>query len=137
MAIIAIEEIHLTAHHGVYEVEKVSGNTFVVDIYLDADVSKAIATDALDDTLDYQAVYDLVLEEMRIRANLLETLASRIGNRILHNFPLVKGAKIRISKLRPLYLEACKRTFVEMTFQRSEAGISSHSGLFFDSFASS
>lgn len=121
MAIIAIEAIQLTAHHGVYEAEKISGNTFVVDVYMDADVDRAASTDALEDTLDYQVVYNMVLEEMRIRANLLETLASRIGHRILHTFPAVQSTKIRISKLRPLHLEACTRTYVEMTFARNHA----------------
>ena len=118
MAIIAIEAIPITAHHGVYEAEKIAGNTFVVDVYLEADVHKAATTDALADTLDYQAVYALVMEEMGIRANLLETLASRIGQRILASFPEVENARIRVSKLRPLHLEACSRTYVEMSFDQ-------------------
>ena len=123
MAIIAIEAIHITAHHGVYEAEKIAGNTFVVDVYLDADVRQAAASDALSDTLDYQAVYALVIEEMGIRANLLETLADRIGQRILASFPEVESARIRVSKLRPLHLEACSRTYVEMHFERESVAV--------------
>jgi 7,8-dihydroneopterin aldolase/epimerase/oxygenase len=134
MAIIAIEAIELTAHHGVYEAEKISGNTFVVDVYLDADVGRAASTDALEDTLDYQVVYNMVLEEMRIRANLLETLASRMGHRILHAFPSVQSTKIRISKLRPLHLEACTRTYVEMTFDRNHAATQHKAASLADTF---
>ncbi len=126
MAIIAIEAIHVTAHHGVYEAEKIAGNTFVVDVYLEADVHKAATTDALADTLDYQAVYALIMEEMGIRANLLETLASRIGQRILASFPEVESARIRVSKLRPLHLEACSRTYVEMNFARTRHAVVPH-----------
>lgn len=122
MAVIAIEAIRVTANHGVYEAEILAGNTFIIDVYLDtsdAAAREAAATDALKDTLDYQAVYNLVLEEMNIRANLLETLACRIGNKILRTFPAVDSANIRVSKLKPLHLEACSRTYVEISFDRT------------------
>lgn len=118
MATIAIEEIKVNARHGVYEIEQERGNSFVVDVYLETDIEQAATSDSLQDTLDYQAIYNLVLAEMEIRANLLETLVCRIGKHILNAYPQVEQVRLRISKLQPLHLEACMRTYVEMTFDQ-------------------
>lgn len=126
MATIAIEEIKINAHHGVYEIEKERGNSFVVDVYLETDIEQAASSDSLQDTLDYQAIYNLVLAEMKIRANLLETLVCRIGKHILSAYPQVEQVRLRISKLQPLHLEACMRTYVDMTFDRSYAPPNQH-----------
>lgn len=113
---IAVEGIEVKAYHGVYDIEREQGNTFVVDVYLQTEISRSAYTDDLVDTLDYQQVYQLVLEEMKTPVNLLEYLARRIGAAILDTFPTLLSVRLRVSKQQPIGMEACKRTYVEMLF---------------------
>jgi len=82
MALIEIEGMEFYAFHGYYEVEKVTGNRFLVNLKIKADLSQAGQTDQLEDTPDYQKAYLVVKEEMAIPSNLLEHVAQRIINRI-------------------------------------------------------
>ncbi|MDP5168963.1 MAG: dihydroneopterin aldolase [Bacteroidia bacterium] len=120
MGIIAIEGIEIFAYHGVYPVEREAGNRFFVDLYLEADLEKAAKSDALSDTVDYHAVYKVVLEHMEEPANLLETLAYRIGPDILARFQQIEAATVRVRKLSPHAMAHCRETYVEQKFHQKE-----------------
>lgn len=89
------------AHHGCFHEEKVIGNYFIVDFAVWTDVSAAAGSDNLDDTLNYQLIYDIVKEEMAVPSNLLEHVAGRILRRVRSAFPYVEKASVTISKLNP------------------------------------
>ena len=116
MMTIAIEGIRVRAFHGVYEEEKISGNEFSVDVYLTTHHLKSTQTDRLSDTIDYAEVYQFILQEMGQAVDLLENLVDRIGQKMLAQYPLIDRVRIRISKLKPMGMELCDRTYVEMTF---------------------
>ncbi|MEL6252048.1 MAG: dihydroneopterin aldolase [Bacteroidota bacterium] len=118
MGVIAIEEIEVHAYHGVYEEERKRGTTFQVDVYMETDTRNAAKTDQLKDTLDYFSIYNLVLEILEVPSNLLEHLCEKIGSKILDDFSSVKSVKVRVSKLKPLAMEKCAKTYVEMFFDR-------------------
>jgi dihydroneopterin aldolase len=101
MALIEIEGMEFYAFHGHFEVEKVTGNRFLVNLKIEADCSKAGQTDRLEDTLDYQKAYQAVKEEMAIPSDLLEHIAQRIINRIKSEFPMTGNVKVKVSKLNP------------------------------------
>ena len=115
---IAIEGIDVYGYHGVYRREQELGTRFVVDVYLEAPITEAAGSDALPHTVDYFQVYQLVLDLMGDRAQLLETLTVRIGEEILRRFAAVQAARVRVSKLRPLAMDHCQRTYVELAFRR-------------------
>ncbi len=89
------------AHHGCFHEEKVIGNYFTVDFAVWTDTSAAALSDDLDDTLNYQLIYDIVKEEMAVPSNLLEHVAGRILRRVRVAFPDVEKATVTISKLNP------------------------------------
>lgn len=89
------------AHHGCFHEEKVIGNHFVVDFEVWTDTRAASLSDSLDDTLNYQCIYDMVKEEMAVSSNLLEHVAGRILRRFRESFPHVEHARISIAKLNP------------------------------------
>lgn len=120
MGVIAIEEIEVHAYHGVYQKEREEGTTFRVDLYMETDIRKPGKTDQLEDTLDYFSVYKLVCEILEHPVNLLEHLCDKIGNRVLADFEAVENVQVRVSKLKPLAMEKCGRTFVEMFFDRKD-----------------
>ncbi len=118
---IAVEGIEVKAYHGVYAREREAGNTFVVDVYLQAEISRSAHTDDLQDTLDYQKVYALVLKEMEDPVNLLEFLARRIGAAIFAAFPTLLSVRLRVTKNQPLGMEHCKRTYVDLLFDNQSS----------------
>ena len=101
MAIIEIEGMEFYAFHGHFEVEKVAGNRFTVNLSIEADCSKAALSDRLEDTLDYQKAYLAVQEEMAIPSDLLEHVARRIINRIKNESPQAIKVKVKVSKMNP------------------------------------
>ncbi len=115
---IAIEGIEVYAYHGVYAAERKYGNRFLVDVYLRAPILQAGEVDHLNQTVNYQSVYQRVLEIMDNPVDLLETLVVRIGREILAQFEPVQSAKVRVTKLGPMSMEQCKQTFVEAEFHR-------------------
>lgn len=101
MGMISIEGMEFFAYHGCFKEEQIIGTRFMVDLYLDTDTSQAEISDNLADTINYQAVYHLVAEEMTVKSKLLEHVAHRIVDRICAEFPAVKSARIKVSKMNP------------------------------------
>jgi 7,8-dihydroneopterin aldolase/epimerase/oxygenase len=101
MAMIEIEGMEFYAFHGHFKVEKIAGNRFLVDLKIEADLSKAGETDRLEDTLDYQKAYLAVKEEMAIPSDLLEHVSQRIINRIKIEFPETEKVVVKVSKMNP------------------------------------
>lgn len=101
MALIEIEGMEFYAFHGHYEVEKIAGNRFLVNLKIEVDCIKAGQTDRLQDTLDYQKAYLAVKEEMAISSDLLEHVAQRIINRIKREFMEAQKVTVQVSKMNP------------------------------------
>jgi dihydroneopterin aldolase len=101
MDYIELNNMTFYAFHGVLEQERIVGNTFRVDLKLYLNLSEAIRSDNLDDTLNYATVFDLVKKEMTTPSRLIEHVAGRILQRIGRAFPSVKKAEIRLAKTNP------------------------------------
>ncbi len=101
MGTISIEGMEFYAYHGCFEEEQLIGTKFIVDLFLETDTAAAETSDELSDTVDYQAAYGLVAEEMKVSSKLLEHVARRILMRIEEEYPQVTGCRIKISKMNP------------------------------------
>ena len=101
MALIEIEGMEFYAFHGHFEVEKIAGNRFFVNLKIEADCIKAGQTDRLEDTLDYQKAYLAVKEEMAVPSDLLEHVAQRIIDRIKSEFTEAQNVTVKVSKMNP------------------------------------
>lgn len=101
MALIELEGMEFYAFHGHFEVEKLIGNRFLVDLKIEADCRKAGQTDRLGDTLNYQKAYQLVKEEMAVPSDLLENVAQRIITRIKSEFQETQKVTVKVSKMNP------------------------------------
>jgi dihydroneopterin aldolase len=85
-------------YHGALPEEKTLGQRFEVDVDVFRDLSKAGATDALSDTLNYAVVYDHVKDVMEGESyDLLEAVADRIARKVL-NEDGVTAVKLEIQK---------------------------------------
>ena len=96
-----IREMEFMASHGVYEFEKQSLHKFLVTVAIWGEFGVAMASDNLQDTLDYSLVYNIAKEEMAVSADLIEHLAKRIGDRIAQiEFP-IEEIHLQITKCEP------------------------------------
>jgi|AntRauTorckE5430_2_1112549.scaffolds.fasta_scaffold03498_4 dihydroneopterin aldolase len=115
MATIALEGVRFFARHGYYEEEQVLGNTFVLDVIVNADIELAAETDELYEdleeeeieedepaatTFNYEVLYFICQREMKTPSKLLETVVERIATRI-EEFDNATGYLIRLQKLNP------------------------------------
>ena len=89
------------SYHGCFEEERKIGTWFNVDLSMEVDTSKAEETDNLDDTVNYQAVYQVVKREMMVSSKLLEHVARRILTAVQKEFPTISYAWIKIKKMNP------------------------------------
>ena len=87
MDIIFIRDLRVETLIGVYPQERQSRRTLLLDLELGADIRPATATDCLDDTLNYQAVAQRIIEfAAACDCRLVETLGERIAELVLREF---------------------------------------------------
>lgn len=101
MTKISVEGMEFYAYHGCFDEERKVGTRFLVDIELTADTAKAEQYDDLNGTVDYSKVYQVVKGEMEKPSKLLEHVAHRILDAVIHAFPTVQFVKTKVSKLNP------------------------------------
>lgn len=98
---IYLENLSIYAYHGVGQQETAVGNTFRLDLELKIDISKAMHTDDVNDTVSYADVYHTISEEMATPSKLLEHVAGRITKRLFNDYPTIEAIKLTLAKLNP------------------------------------
>lgn len=86
---------------GCLQHEKTLGNQFTVTVTMFFDGKKAQQTDNLEDTINYQQIFDIVKDEMSHPCNLIENAAFRIINSLKTNILEVEKWEVELSKLNP------------------------------------
>ena len=99
--IIELEGMEFHAYHGCLERERSEGNLFIVDFHGETDLRKAALSDALEDTVNYGDIYQIIKTEMATPSDLLEHVAGRIVRGIAAQFPEFKAFSVRVSKKNP------------------------------------
>lgn len=105
------------AYHGVMEQERRVGGEYLVSLDVEVDLSRAVVSDNVADTVNYAALYDVVAQEMAKPSQLLEHVAGRIAQHVLEGFPLVKGLSIRLTKCNPPMGADCRGASVELKIE--------------------
>lgn len=99
---IILKKMEFYAYHGVFDEEKKLGQRFFIDLEVYTDLRKAGQTDDVHFTINYAHLYDVVKQTAQVeRYHLLETIAEKIAERLLNNFPQVSGVKIQVTKQTP------------------------------------
>lgn len=98
---ILLENIRFFAYHGVVPQETTVGNEFIVSLRLKTDITRAIESDDVADTVNYAEIHQAVKEEMDIPSKLLEHVAGRIVLRLFNDFPTVECIDLKLSKRNP------------------------------------
>jgi dihydroneopterin aldolase len=98
---IHLDSIQLYAYHGCLTEEALIGSNYTVDVMMETDFTEAAKTDDLTKTIDYCVVFNIVKEEMSIRANLLENVALRIVKRLKDQLNDLYKVTVTVTKLNP------------------------------------
>ncbi len=102
MGLIQIEGMEFYAYHGHFEEERIVGNDFIIDLTIETNLEPAACSDQIEDAVNYQEIYNIVKEEMKVKSALLENIADRIINAIYIEFAdQVEFAKVKVSKMNP------------------------------------
>lgn len=89
MDIIFIRDLRVETLIGVYPQERQKRRILLLDLELGTDIRPAAATDCLNDTLNYQAVAQRIIEVAAASdCHLVETLGERIADLVLREFPV-------------------------------------------------
>lgn len=118
MGIIRVDNIRVYSYHGCLTEETKIGSDYLVNVEIKADLSKAILSDELRDTVDYVHINRIVVEEMAVPSKLLEHVAKRISDRIFGELPMVKKNKISVAKVNPPINGDVEKVLVELSFKR-------------------
>jgi dihydroneopterin aldolase len=98
---IEVTGLSLYTHHGVSEAEREVGQRLVMDLRLDVGTTDATVTDAIEDTVDYAEVCQLVALVAQQRSHkTLERLCGTIANRLLADYEL-ESVWVKATKPEP------------------------------------
>lgn len=102
---------------GVYPAERTRRQAVVIDVEITLDLSRAAASDALEDTVNYAEIEERILhlaEESRFL--LIERLAGAVGELVLE-YPPVEQVRVRVEK--PGAARFARAVAVEVTTGRN------------------
>ena len=94
--------------------ETAVGADFIVSLRVGYDISRAIRTDDVDDTLSYADMLAVIQREMGIPSKLLEHVAGRIASALLKTFPDITSIDLSITKVNPPMGAECHGAGVEI-----------------------
>lgn len=117
---ILLNELHFHAFHGVGTQEQLVGNDFVVSLKLRTDLSRAMQSDEVNDTVSYADVFQSVKEEMEMPSRLLEHVAGRIIQRLFDDYPTVDEITLTLLKRNPPMNADIASAGVEVTVKRED-----------------
>jgi dihydroneopterin aldolase len=98
---ISLNDVRLYAYHGVMEQERRVGGEYSVSLRVHYNISKAMKTDDVADTLNYAELLEIVKGEMAKPSKLLEHVAGRIGEAVFRQFPQTEAIELTVTKLNP------------------------------------
>lgn len=101
MLIVSLNDLKFHANHGLYEEERILGNQFIVNCLVKLDDPEGNILQSLDETVNYQVLFELIKEYMQHSESLLETLCMKMGKQILKRFPCVKYVFVSVTKNNP------------------------------------
>ncbi len=97
---VALTDLRFFAYHGYYPEEQVLGNNFTVAIYVTYNMQTEV-DEELQNTVNYEVLYDIAKTEMQQPRKLLETVAESMLERIRNDFSFVSEIHVNICKNNP------------------------------------
>ena len=118
MGLVSLRGLEFFAYHGYYDEEQKVGNKYSVDVTVRADLKTAAVKDALSQTVNYEALYKIVKDNMQIRSRLLEHIGYEIIQSVFNEFSQVQWVEVSIAKFNPPIGGVCTEARVTLTEER-------------------
>ncbi len=113
METICIQGLRVSTLIGVYDWERTQNTELLFDVELDADLSKAMSTDHVEDTIDYAQVAEFIQKTaVTCQFELLEALGNKIMVAVLEHYP---AHTIRLAITKPDILPDAQNVTVKMS----------------------
>ena len=116
---IHLNDVQFYGYHGLYKEEQKLGNNFIVNISIDFFPSVNKIT-AIEETIDYVSVYNIVKQRMQTPTPLLETIVGDIADAIFTQFKLAQKVNIQITKAKVFVNSLNGNMSVSLIKSRSE-----------------
>jgi len=101
MITISLNGAEFFAFHGFYPEEQKLGSKFIVDVDVSIQPTGNLKEDDLNNTVDYEQLYEIVAEEMVNTRKLIETVAQSIADGVKERYPLSSSVRVSLKKLNP------------------------------------
>lgn len=98
MDIVFLHDLRIDTVIGIFDWERRTRQTIILDLEMSADIARAAASDHIDDTLNYKAVAKRLVQFVgESRFQLVETLAERCAQIIREEFG-VRWVRVTLNK---------------------------------------
>jgi len=111
---VALKDVKCFALHGYYPEEQLIGNHFVVD--LETEFTPQGFDDELAQTVNYEDLNHIILEEMKHTQKLLESVLKNIISKVIELYPFVETVQVSMKKLNPPMPGQIGHSFVKLTY---------------------
>jgi dihydroneopterin aldolase len=120
MDTLTLKNVRISGKHGVFEHEKVQGNTFEIDLIFKGDFARPGDSDQLAHTIDYSEAATIIKEVIHgASVNLIEKLAHRLLHRLQTEFSMADAITVRLRKLNPPMEPAAEWAEIETSWTKS------------------
>lgn len=97
---IELKDLKIRAFHGYYKKEQEIGSFFIVNLAVQY-FSSIKQDSSLDNSVNYEQLFKIVTQEMKITKPLLEDVCSAILEKVEFDFPFISQNTISIEKVNP------------------------------------
>ncbi|MCY4779709.1 dihydroneopterin aldolase [Sphingobacterium sp. UT-1RO-CII-1] len=116
---VALRDVRFFAPIGYYPEEQILGNEFFVDVALRFPFdNKNLDAEDLQNTVNYEELYKILVEIMTPKRKLLESAAKDILNIVELKYPFVNEAEVIIRKTTPPFGLDYIKSVVSLSFKK-------------------
>lgn len=112
---IKVKDLRFFSYHGFYPEEQILGNEYFVGVEI---AFTPAFNGELENTINYEELYQLAKQEMAVPRQLLETVTYSILNKITSKYTQSEEVKISICKINPPFGGDAAKSEVELTWTR-------------------
>ena len=98
---INLEGMDFHAFHGCYELERLTGSHFEVNLKIVSPLGRVAEEDDVTQAVNYLTVYEVVREQMAIVQHTIERVAQNIIDALHSHFSTIKSVEFTVVKIAP------------------------------------
>lgn len=100
MMTVSLNGLRFRAFHGIRKEERILGNDYLVNCAVQIEEPEKLIR-RIEETVDYQLIFEIIRDQMAIPTPLLETVCMRTGYLLVDQMPMIRKITISIEKLHP------------------------------------